>query len=176
MVITKTRVIWCPGRTAPEKGYAIAWTDFISYMHATRMGLVALHIIQKTPSAPYFIYATFEQSDNLLRADGSRVEDTEGRLLKPIPSTATSPQVCLQDDRPLSGQPGTAHVIVTDDPGKCLPAPKIAFCDTPGRRLYYRNANNNIGAPEPAPSSGNICVNKRDNDIPEQDLAWRRMS
>src|SRR6185369_9511093 len=26
-------------------------------------GLVALHIIQKTPSAPYFIFATFEQAD-----------------------------------------------------------------------------------------------------------------
>ena len=131
-----------------------------------RMGLIALHIIQKTPSAPYFIYATFEQSDNLLRADGSPVEDPEGRLLKPIPSTPTSPQVCLQDDRPAPGQPDKARVIVTDDPRKCLPAAKVAFCDAPGRRLFYRNANNNVGGPEPAPSAGNICVNKRDNDIP----------
>ena len=30
-------------------------------------GLIALHIIQKTPSAPAFIYATFEQADNVRR-------------------------------------------------------------------------------------------------------------
>lgn len=34
------------------------------YQQAT-FGLVSLHIIQKTPLAPYFIYATFEQADTV---------------------------------------------------------------------------------------------------------------
>jgi hypothetical protein len=38
-----------------------------SWRQAT-FGLVALHVIQKTPTAPYFVYATFEQADNILRA------------------------------------------------------------------------------------------------------------
>lgn len=32
-------------------------------------GLLALHIARKTPSAPYFIWATFEQVDNLVQAE-----------------------------------------------------------------------------------------------------------
>src|SRR5271156_2438897 len=70
------------------------------YRDAT-WGLVALHIIQKTPSAPYFIYATFEQADNILSADGKPVEDVDGRIvLKPEPAIATTPQVCLIDPQP----------------------------------------------------------------------------
>ena len=42
-------------------------------------GLVALHIIQKTPSAPSFIYATFEQGENIK-------QPTSGA---PMASTAT---------------------------------------------------------------------------------------
>ncbi len=64
-------------------------------------GLVALHIIQKTPSAPYFIYATFEQADNILTADGKAVEDAVGNIVRaPQPSMATTPQVCLVDPQP----------------------------------------------------------------------------
>ena len=59
------------------------------YRNAT-WGLVALHIIQKTPSAPYFIYASFEQADNLLTEDGRPVEDVDGNVLPPVPQTATT--------------------------------------------------------------------------------------
>ena len=45
-----------------------------------KWGLIALHIIQKTPSAPAFIYATFEQADNIRQPNGTPVEDPE-RLL-----------------------------------------------------------------------------------------------
>jgi hypothetical protein len=38
-------------------------------------GLVGLHIEHKTPTAPYFIFATFEQADNLLTEDGTPVEN-----------------------------------------------------------------------------------------------------
>lgn len=130
-------------------------------------GLVALHIIQKTPSAPYFIYATFEQADNPLTSDGKPVEDTDGNLLQPVPLTPTTPQVCLQDPKPKPGQGVTAQVVVTSDPKTCLPIQNPSFCDSPGKRLFYRNENEFMANPPPAPTGGNICVNRRDNDIPQ---------
>lgn len=141
------------------------------YRDAT-WGLVALHIIQKTPSAPYFIYATFEQADNLLTSDGKPVEDVDGNILPPAPQTATTPQVCLVDPRPASS--GTANetpstlgsVILTGNPAACQPAPTQAYCPAPGNRLYYQNTNNGQ-----APAGGNICVNRRDNDIPAEVIA-----
>jgi hypothetical protein len=41
-------------------------------------GLVALHIIQKTPNAPSFIYATFGHIDNILDPEGNSVEEPDG--------------------------------------------------------------------------------------------------
>lgn len=59
-------------------------------------GLIGLHIIQKTPSAPYFIFATFEYGANLL-APGSNggppvaVEDNNGNLNPNPPANPTTP-------------------------------------------------------------------------------------
>lgn len=137
------------------------------YRDAT-WGLTALHIIQKTPSAPYFIYATFEQADNILTSDGKPVEDTNGKVVH-ASATATTPQVCLQDPQPTpttsapsSEAPSNiGQVIVTTDPKTCKPASTPAYCSSPGARLYYRNETMQ------APTGGNICVNKRASDIPE---------
>ena len=63
-------------------------------------GLVALHIIQKTPSAPYFIYATFEQADNIKTAAGAPIEDADGNIVVPQTAPPTTPQECLVDPRP----------------------------------------------------------------------------
>lgn len=41
-------------------------------------GLVALHIIQKTPNAPSFIYATFGHINNIVDAKGNPVEEPDG--------------------------------------------------------------------------------------------------
>lgn len=35
LVITKTQVIWCPGRTTRAKGYAVGWKKFIQLMMAS---------------------------------------------------------------------------------------------------------------------------------------------
>ena len=156
------------------------------YFNAT-WGLVALHIIQKTPTAPYFIYATFEQADNILTADGKPVEDVDGRIIaQPVPPTATTPQVCLVDPQPpvvVPPPPGgespsnLGSVILSADPatGKPLIPPK--YCDTPNSSLYYRNAPITPPTSNSAPSGGNICVNKRDNPIPDYaiDANARRM-
>ena len=135
------------------------------YRNAT-WGLVALHIIQKTPSAPYFIYATFEQADNLLTPDGKPVEDADGNVLQPAPPTPTTPQVCLVDPQPAPGQADQATVILTADPKTCMPLQKPIYCEAPGSRLFYRNENVSSAVPPPAPTGGNVCVNRRDNDIP----------
>lgn len=143
------------------------------YRDAT-WGLVSLHIIQKTPSAPYFIYATFEQADNILTAQGAKVEDADGNIiLQPAPATATTPQVCLKDPQPaLASSPSCTEatssmgsVIETADPSSCTPNQTPTYCTAPGSQLYLRNA---LGAPPNSePSAGNICVDKRENAIPD---------
>ena len=32
LVITKTRLVWCPGKTSVKNGHAISWAEFIDYM------------------------------------------------------------------------------------------------------------------------------------------------
>jgi hypothetical protein len=153
----------------------------LCYRDAT-WGLVALHIIQKTPSAPYFVYATFEQSDNILTSSGKPVEDADGNIVaSPPPSTATTPQVCLVDPQPGTGgvpkgtssEPSNAgRVVLTDDPAVCKEDSKADYCSEPGDRLYYRNAN--FSAPNNQPSGGNICVDQRDYAIPDYVVAANR--
>lgn len=55
--------------------------------------LLSLHIIHKTPSAPYFIFATFEHKDDIVGTDGTPVEDADGTLQDNafMPSPAASP-------------------------------------------------------------------------------------
>jgi hypothetical protein len=77
-----------------------AATGVITPVNGT-LALVGLHIIQKTPSAPYFIFATFEQADNILDKNGHPVEDKDGNYLGDAPnplrpnidSTNATPQV-----------------------------------------------------------------------------------
>jgi hypothetical protein len=135
-------------------------------------GLVALHIIQKTPSAPYFIYASFEQTDNLLTSDGKPVEDDVGDIVGPEPATATTPQVCLKDTKPQAQTGAVAYpdmpsqlgrVVLTSDPTTCAELSSPAYCDSPAKRLFYRNSPDY----PTAPNEGNICVNKRDNSLPQ---------
>ncbi|ATY83830.1 hypothetical protein CVV65_01630 [Kyrpidia spormannii] len=33
LVVTKTQLIWCEGKTQPKNGKAISWEDFIQYMN-----------------------------------------------------------------------------------------------------------------------------------------------
>ncbi len=34
LVLTKTRLIWCPGQIKPENGKKIQWEDFIKMMNS----------------------------------------------------------------------------------------------------------------------------------------------
>jgi hypothetical protein len=158
--------------------------DFSTCYRDATWGLVALHIIQKTPSAPYFIYATFEQADNILTTDGKPVEDADGNIVAPPePATATTPQVCLLDPQPKQTpappQEATSSlgsVILTNDPSTCQPLQTANYCGAPGSQLFYRNENPNSLDPPVSPMAGNICVNKRDNAIPDYVIAANKQA
>ncbi|HEU0015089.1 MAG TPA: hypothetical protein VFQ45_15475, partial [Longimicrobium sp.] len=121
------------------------------------MGLVALHIIQKTPGQPYFVFATFEQADNLLTASGQPVEDENGAVragmdsvLQAAPMDPVITSQFAQDPAPNGYD--TSNIQHQ--------APAVAN-STPGSRLYYVNTPNQ---PEP---QGVISVNRRVHGIPQ---------
>jgi len=139
-------------------------------------GLVSLHIIQKTASAPYFIYATFEQADNIMTAptasaSPSPVEDVEGKIVNQPPCRAdqtapcpTTPSVTLQDTPvvtlPSQLPPQINLVSATKaTPAYCTPSTGTP----PAGQLYYLNSASKTGLPR----AGFICVNYRDNPIPQ---------
>ncbi len=146
--------------------------------------MVALHIIQKTPSAPYFIYATFEQADNILDANGFTTEDEDGNVKTSL-TEPTSPQECLVDPRPplapTKNPPSPASakgsVILTSDTETCKPLPVESYCtssldELPRFQLAYINGR---GA-QPVPNKGYICVNQRDNLIPDYAIATNKQA
>lgn len=118
-------------------------------------GLVALHIIQKTPSAPAFVFATFEQADNLQAVVGGKtvaVEDENGNIVHPS-APPTTPALVYQDS--------------ATNPTVSL-APGPAYCATDSNpHLFYRNSAGQTGVP----TGGNICVNQREHAIPPPVIA-----
>jgi hypothetical protein len=113
-------------------------------------GLIALHIIQKTPTAPAFIYATFEQADNIRQPNATPVEDPDGNVTQPIPGAAPTTPALAYQDSPT--------------------APKVkamgAFC-TPRNNLYFKDNHSDQGLT----GGGAICVNQRYEPIPSDVIA-----
>lgn len=137
-------------------------------------GMAALHVIHKTPSAPYFIFATFSQVDNLLSQDGTPVEDANGRYIGTPPANPTTPDI--KADTP--GQPprGIVYETPASGPkqvnwqsfnfdGSSLPQDH----ETADKRLYYTNTSSDD--PGNSPPSTPISVNKRQIDIPDEVIA-----
>lgn len=142
-------------------------TKTIRY-HDEKLALVGLHIIHKTPTAPYFIYATFEQADNILDANGDPVEDADGG--------------------PASGKPGqnpmTPKIASVNAMGTRYQTFDITgqFPDNPGKQLYYQNTlyaglptngyqvgfqgEDHGNGPQQHEVLSNILVNHRINPIP----------
>lgn len=133
------------------------------WLQAT-FGLVALHIIQKTPTAPYFVYATFEQTDNIETAAGTAVEDVNGRIVaaqacapgqgSPCPTSPTE-QLLQPSPLPPPATLGPYPVVM-------LTPSSSAYCTNPQKRLYYLNEQPGT------PQNGFICVNRRENVIPPE--------
>ena len=141
--------------------------------------LLGLHIIQKTPTAPTFVFATFDHYNNLLTAGGASVEDQNGAEVGTPPADPTSPTVSYWDADGKFYSPAypKGTTSVAPPTGKTLPIVTAGspYCDvaastTPSAnaRLYYKNVA--FGAGNQLPTSGDankgICVNKRYFAIP----------
>ena len=159
--------------------------------------LLGLHIIQKTPSAPYFIYATFEHTSNIRDQSGNAVEDANGALTASAYSTTapTTPPsgYVLQGDatggNPPTGQylkdPTTSNVFTqfaNAGPNNGNPTGQLFVpSETTGSKgvgpggdsSYYINTQNtglpadNIGTPAPG-STPYLDVNRRRFLIPNE--------
>jgi hypothetical protein len=89
------------GYEDPEQASIYHVRDLTLYFEA-QWALIALHIIQKTPTAPAFIFATFEQAENILTATSASVEDVDGAVVKPQPNPTTPAQTYM--DSPTDPQ------------------------------------------------------------------------
>ena len=137
-------------------------------------GMGALHIIQKTPSAPYFIFATFSQADNITKKDGTSVEDVNGQLKNPsiLQSNPFDPKIFSDTPKPRNPDPNaiyeTAASGINDsqkfDP---LTPPNAPENHLPNDlRLYYENILGASALPQVP-----ISINRRANPIPDQIIA-----
>ncbi len=142
-------------------------------------GLVGLHIIQKTPSAQAFIFATFEQTDNLLTPDGKCVEDLNGNLTGNLPAgtPATTPNIYTNVSNngfnvvEASGNLFTGNYPTLQDQQNALFAQLQQYQPkgdttppTPAQiksALFYQNYSSAVKVPQ-----GSVRVNKRMHDIP----------
>lgn len=122
-------------------------------------GLVALHIIHKTPTAPYMVYATFEQTDNIKTASGTPVEDVDGRVVATQPCAQGQSSPCPTTPLELLLQP-TPQPSSSATPSVVLTPAAAAYCTKPQKQLYFLEEQNGT------PTNGYICVNRRENDIP----------
>jgi len=117
--------------------------DKACYREAT-WGFASMHIIHKTPSAPNFIFATYEQADNLQTQNGQPVEDDDGNVINQPNSPATTPELVYMDG-------DTPTLTIVGD----------TFCENIGSRLYYEEVFGEL------PQGGPICQNFRENPIPD---------
>jgi hypothetical protein len=111
-------------------------------------GLVALHIIQKTPSAPSFIYATFEQGENIKQPTSGAsvlVEDLDGNVVNPVSGAGPTTPSLSYSDSPTTPK-------VTANGGPC----------TTNNALYFKDKK---GAPG-LTGGIEVCVNQRYESIP----------
>jgi hypothetical protein len=113
------------------------------------LALVGLHIIQKTPSAPYFVFATFEQADNILDSAGKPVEDVNGNYL----GSAT---------RPLT--PGVNSINAAMNAPQSFTFTEGGFGDA-GKQLNYSNV------PNTGLVTGAIKVERREHSIAKDVIA-----
>jgi hypothetical protein len=157
--------------------------------------LLSLHIIHKTPSAPYFIFATFEHKDNIKGTDGKSTEDADG-VLNPnnayssTPGTSPSPPFVYPSAIP-SPSPGKYPVDATAPNVFELTSQFTAGASSittqtfnpsatsnggpvSAKQSYYQNTQNSDATLEagnpPDPTKSYITVNRRRFSIPTKPI------
>jgi hypothetical protein len=122
-------------------------------------GLVGLHIIHKTPSAPYFTYATFEQADNILDATGAPLEDPAGQIVGTPARAPFEPDITsINATGGAIATPASVQTLIatpTGDPSSY----GLDFFESPSA---------------PSTPQGRIHVNQRKNPIPSTIIAANR--
>ena len=140
--------------TTTVRYYNQTGTGPVGYVDAV-WGLVALHIIQKTQSAPYFIYATFSQADNLLDSNGNHIEDENGKLLENATADPFNPNITSQNA--TSANPATPQSVQHLSPPNST--------TQPGKSIYFSNT---ATTPTPPPTTqGLVALNRRAHNIPQ---------
>ncbi|HEY6234412.1 MAG TPA: hypothetical protein VIW69_04800, partial [Candidatus Elarobacter sp.] len=174
------KAAWRPLTTAEQQSgrfhmQTVRYYEFVGnpsaktycWRQSSTWGLVALHIIQKTPSAPFFIYATFEQADNIQTAGGVSSEADDGSILvgqRRAPN-ATTPLENLVDGSTPTPMTGMFPPKIVLTPA-AAPYCTQSLGKRPVNQLYYLDADpGSLGA---QPAKGFICVNYRRNPIPPQ--------
>jgi hypothetical protein len=121
-----------------------------------RWGLVALHIIHKTPHSPSFSYATFGHISNILDANGNEVEMPDGTT-KPQYLGVEPFDPALQITPSQNGQP--QKVTLTG----------AGSVNTDTKRLYYRNIFDPVIArPDGTAYTDPVNINRRLFPIPPE--------
>lgn len=130
-------------------------------------GLIGLHIIHKTPTAPYFVYATFEQADNLVDAKGNPIENTAGETIGASELPAFDPDITSQPA--VGGQIATADSVQRlslSGSGQPPASPR-----QPGASYGLSFVENKCA---PSAPQGDIHVNHRKNSIPRTIISVNR--
>ena len=128
-------------------------------------GLTSLHIIQKTPKAPTFVFATFGHIDNILDAAGNDVEMPDGTTkLEYLKSPPFLPALNITPS--AKGKP--QQVVVA---GNGMPP-----VNTNSFQLYFNNIGGNIqtGSKPPGLYQLPINVSRRLFPIPKTIAAANR--
>jgi hypothetical protein len=125
--------------------------------------LIGLHIIQKTANSPFFVYATFEQADNILTTGGQPTENSNGKVIVPNPGPSTNPQLSFKDsNRAFAPTPVVPTVSTVPAAAPYCP-PTVN--GKPNNQLYYKELGQFV------PGGGPICQVSRDNPIPPEVVA-----
>ena len=123
-------------------------------------GLIGIHVKTKTATAPYYLWATFEQVDTLSDAEGQPVEDETGRLIRNASLASTDPEI--------SATNATQVVPATPESIQRM-TPAVARA-VPDKRLYYDNSS---GTPT---TQGVVAINRRDHQIPMPVIEVNRLA
>ncbi|MEO1006561.1 MAG: hypothetical protein AAFW67_12080, partial [Cyanobacteria bacterium J06638_38] len=148
-------------------------------------GMAALHINHKTPSAPYFTFATFDQVNNIVTNNGSPVENPNGVIIANQSADPTSPNIVEVSSIPSNKDQTIVYEVAAKsasvqqvfDPylnskldGKTYRFPPNH--NIKNKSLYYRNT------PETKEDVAGsllpqfpITINKRQIPIPEEVIA-----
>jgi hypothetical protein len=106
-------------------------------------GLTSLHIIQKTPNAPTFVFATFSHVNNILDATGKNVEMSDGTTKTEYQTAAPfQPALTIVPSAIVNGTSVPQKVYLTNGtPAVNTNSPELYFNNTTGNYAIYTDSS-----------------------------------